>query len=414
MTGRPALAARRAALALALGLAAVALPAAAQPPGTASGDGPASAPAPDAAARGGPPWERVRIAVRVDAMPFAWRELRPGREGTAEIAADPGLAADPDHLVFDGFLYTLCIRAALHAGFSPELVPITAAARRAFLAGLEPGGTGAPPAPEVPAFDLLCDPTTLSLARMYRIEESERFVFSPIVFVANSSYVRPTGPVDVSGIEVDPAACRVHEDIEGDGRVVAGYVAGTTAEDGFLAAFERRALGPEVRSYCPVEFHSHRDGMAAICSGRLHAYFGDIDIISAYEREIAARPGRPCRLAYTRDFLIYEPYALLVGEGPDGFRPRFVRELYRLFSDGTVSDAFARYFPERRQSAALSMLFRINGVPMGRLPAAALAVEPPVPGVDGAPEPGPPNEPDIPPPVSQLGPGPGAARTATE
>jgi hypothetical protein len=123
--------------------------------------------------------------------------------------------------------------------------------------------------------------------------------------------------------------------------------------------------------------------MRDVCAGRINFYFGDIDIISAYEREIRSQAGGSCPIAYTRDFLIYEPYALLIGRGTDGFRPKFVRELYRLFSDGTVSDSYARYFSDRRPSAALSMLFRINGVPMGRLPGGAV----PDP-VEGGPTPG--------------------------
>jgi ABC-type amino acid transport substrate-binding protein len=349
-------------------------------------------------------WPKVRIGVRVDAMPFAWRELRPRRE---DNIPQPG-----DHLVFRGVLVDLCTRAALHAGFSPELVPVDATQRSRFLErlALKPDDNTRNGNDDWPPFQLLCDPTTVSLSRMYRIEESEDFLFSPIVFVANSSYVQPTVPVDATSSEATLGECKVHEDVAGEKRIVAGFVAGTTAHDGFQAAFDRRVLGPDVRTYCPQAFVSHLDGMDAVCGGKLHAYFGDIDIISAYEREINARPGRTCRLTYTRTFLIYEPYALLIGRGTDGFRPKFVRELYRLFSDGTVSDSYARYFSDRRPSAALSMLFRINGVPMGRLPGgAALDAHEDDPALgDEAPEPG--REPEVLTPGAQISsPGPRSA-----
>jgi ABC-type amino acid transport substrate-binding protein len=348
----------------------------------------------------GADWESVRIGVRVDAMPFAWRDLKPEREGAADGDAKP-------HLVFRGFLVDLCKTAAIHARFRPEMVEVTADRRREFLRGLEPVGSGWPPAgedggrtAEDPGFDLLCDPTTLSLSRMYLMSEDERFVFSPIVFVANSSFVTPNpvaleearkagkwaarpaaadeaSPVDSEAVDeppVAPADAAGKDECYPGGSptgptFVAGYVTGTTARDAVTAAVDLGRFARPAKEYCARSFPSHRDGMTAICSGAINYYFGDIDIIAAYEKEIDALPGKSCDLEYTRDFLIYEPYAVLVGEGKNGFRQKFVRELYRLFSDGTVQDVFDAYFPDRRSSAALDMLFRINGVPFGSLPA---------------------------------------------
>ena len=334
----------------------------------------------------------VRIGVREDSRPFAWRDLRPE---TAE-------GDDPKHMIFRGFLVELCTKAAIHAEYRPELVPVTAKERRKFLGTLDPEAASdlSSDVVVVPDFDVLCDPTTVSLSRMYRLGVDEKFVFSPILFVANSSFVRPNpialAAADAAGKWLAPAAgeegdagdfefARTKEKQEWlakhgkkldcvpgkkpDGpELTAGFVTGTTAEDAARAAIDLGRLDP-AKQYCLYSFESHRDGMEAICRGIIGYYSGDIDIISAYETEIAAAPDKACKLVYTRDFLIYEPYALLVGEGLDGFRPKFIRELYRLFADDTVKDAFAAYFPARRASTALTMLFQINGIPMGTIPA---------------------------------------------
>jgi ABC-type amino acid transport substrate-binding protein len=314
-------------------------------------------------------WPKVLIAVRVDAMPFAWRDPRPEQARIQQNAQQDAQQASDSHRVFRGFLVELCNQAAIHAGFSPELVAITASQRSAFLNNFTPSNWKTQTSSDsYPAFDVLCDPTTISLSRMYRIHEGEDYVFSPILFVANSSFVRAGRKASQGAIE-PPAEDCIQVTAGVSDKVVAGFVVGTTAERAFSAARERRALGGNFGQYCSKTYDSHQQGMEDICAGKIGAYFGDIDIIRAYQREIASQPGGDCPLEYTRDFLIYEPYALLVGRGKREFRAKFMRELYRLFSDGTVEDAYRRHFPDQRPSAALSMLFRINGVPMGQLPA---------------------------------------------
>ena len=319
----------------------------------------------------------VTIGVREDTRPFAWRDLRPEHDG----------GEAPKHEIFRGFLVDLCVKAAIHAGYRPKLVPVTAEARRKFLDERDPyeRDDAGDEAIDVPRFHVLCDPTTISLSRMYRLGDDEEFVFSPIVYVANSSFVEvdqyalkkakeegkwpaaEEAAADESAVAGSlPETCIPGSKPNG-ASVKAGFVTGTTAKAALEAAIDLGSLG-RVKEYCPYAFKSHRDGMEAVCSGSIRYYFGDLDIISEYEKEISAVPKKSCKIKYTREFLIYEPYAILVGAGDDGFRPKFMRELYRLFSDGTVERAFTANFPDRRASSALSMLFQINGIPMGTLP----------------------------------------------
>jgi hypothetical protein len=351
---------------------------------------------------GGEDWPTVKIGVRIDARPFAWREDRP--EQPEGDSAGTGAEGDADatgyHSIYRGFLVKLCTHAVRDAGFRFELVDVSAEERKGFLELLKPKGEGTAASetddgetPEAGAgangqaleIDLLCDPTTISLSRMYLMQDSEAWIFSPIVFVSNSSFVEWTAPLGraspIPGTDSQhtgstnpgtaPPDCGGGAPVDGMPQPFAGYVTGTTALDALRAAQDLGVIAEDVRA---CEFTNHRDGMEAICRGGIRYYFGDVDIISSYQRlfdppekSSTDRVRLRCDLTYNRNFLTYEPYAFLVGKGPEGegFRHKFVRELYRLFSDGTVEREYDVAFENRSKSAALSMLFLINGVPFG-------------------------------------------------
>ena len=118
------------------------------------------------------------MGVRTDARPFiAWSDQ------------------SEEYL---GFFWDICTEAVDRAGYTiATKVQVDATLRADFLNK----GIG--------DYDLLCDPTTITLERMRRFadeEETAQLEFSPIVFVANGSFVQqergapdPAGRGRVSG-----------------------------------------------------------------------------------------------------------------------------------------------------------------------------------------------------------------------
>lgn len=320
--------------------------------------------------------EPVEIAVRVDAKPFAWQD---------------GSGA------FRGFLVDLCREAVIRAGFLPVERAMTAKQRASIIEG-----SGAID------FDLMCDPTTISLERLQVLagRKGEELVFSPILFVANGTYVsrpdyvRPLLAKDVAAAkskgfvgtayasmvaaigslaqdrpaEAPPSAkyalpedcglVRGAEQVKQPaGYMVAGYITGATARTVAIKAVnDPESPVPSGDLWvCLKEFDDHKSAVAAICgdrdaAGSIDLYFGDSDIIAAY------RTGK-CNVKPAPRPLSYEPYAVLVSDRTMGFREAFVRSLYELFSDGTVGKRFDTYFSGHSQSDPLQVLFRINSIP---------------------------------------------------
>jgi hypothetical protein len=310
----------------------------------------------------------VTIAVRTDARPFAWQ------------AAD-----NPES--FGGYLVDICIDATTRAGFHFNLVPIDAFERENMLKGeFELDDL---------SVDLLCDPTTITLARLDRLAEkpeSQHAVFSPILFVANGSYVqhRTSEPCSLAEPVADDLRwCNrkllsaeegvvVLEDrkclrppsqgtaAEVDEYLLAGYVRGTTADRAIERAVQwnRVPLRPN-QTLCLVAAPSHTDGIGRLCRGELHFYFGDMDIIEAYRAEQA----QACEIVRAEAPLSYEPYALLVPSKNPAFRAKFVAAIYEIFADGTAPGRFEHHFEGLERSTALTMLYRINSIPNHRPPA---------------------------------------------
>jgi ABC-type amino acid transport substrate-binding protein len=106
--------------------------------------------------------ESIKMAVRSDARPFIWKNAASG--------------------MYLGFFWDICTKAVQRAGHQIELVEINSEQRGTILRS----GT--------PEIDLLCDPTTITLQRMQNFSakgQAPDLDFSQIVFVANSSFVRP-------------------------------------------------------------------------------------------------------------------------------------------------------------------------------------------------------------------------------
>lgn len=311
--------------------------------------------------------QEIGIAGRKDARPFVWQD-----DGTGQLL---------------GFLWDICTRATQRAGYSFRPIPIESSEKDDFLAS----GAG--------NYDLLCDPTTITLYRMKnfmeRIEVSH-LVFSPIVFVANGSYARhdnlqkaQPGWGELSATKAKEADCSKLSKQAADGIPIAGtskrwitmvpddekvrieiwgYVKGATIgakleRDKALDAVTPDGSHPLI---CLQPFASHKEAAEAFCTNRLARYFGDADIIKATIKARSERPGGSCKsgVSFAADGT-YEPYALVTSSRncPE-FPKRFAYALYEMFADGTVDRLFVGHFGAGK-SDYVRTLFQINSVPRG-------------------------------------------------
>ncbi|WP_434050748.1 MAG: hypothetical protein RDA78_15600 [Roseibium sp.] len=344
----------------------------------------------------------VVVGVRTDARPFVWWD-----ESTKG---------------FNGFVYSLCLKAVTHTGYMPAFVKVDSIARTKFLE------TGAGD------YDLLCDPTTLTLSRAMHFADHSKsgnkslgsLHFSPIYFVANGGHVELKAKSKIIGkgafqietehlqktnacvdaikevwapseIDQDARQARVSEDQSSQSRLkkwlndniqlryhkpdekietpvtnvsVWGYVRG--------ASIEKRVLSDQQESYedrttvCLHVFDTHEEAAARFCDGYLSRYYGDLDIIRA-TLLVASDTNSACEYEEASEQQrTYEPYAFVVSSGryPD-FPNKFAAALYALFHSNSVQDEHAASFPGVSTTTYLKTLFLINKVPSGESGGAA-------------------------------------------
>ncbi|MCA1408516.1 transporter substrate-binding domain-containing protein [Ensifer sp. IC3342] len=342
--------------------------------------------------------EEITVGVRSDARPFIWQDRNTNG--------------------YNGFFWDICTEAVQRAGYRFKAVNVETGKRAKFLS------TGAGD------FDLLCDPTTITLKRMQNFAYdggAPHLEFSPIIFVANGSYVqqqrraiapkaagnipegapgKPTCNEVVSWldrVEGDkpeawkwwPAPRLRAADLKkapphaaegffgwfnfdftlrrqpqgGDEKMktfeVWGYVEGSTSEE--TVKLQATAQSRNGLMVCPRAMSSHEDAARAFCSGSLARYYGDVDMIRAALAGYSEDTGTRCAADFTPAAAgSYEPYAFVVSTRHfSDFPERLTLALYGMFEDGTVERLFTGHFPETQKSHFLGTLFRINSIPAG-------------------------------------------------
>lgn len=319
--------------------------------------------------------QEIAIGAREDARPFVWR--------------------DGDTGEYLGFLWDICTKATQRAGYSFHVTPLSAGDKDEFLNR----GTK--------NFDLLCDPTTITLYRMKKFTEKgelSHLSFSPIVFVANGAYATHSlteaqpgwGELSDSPQHTTPCADLLNQAEKAKvtqwpipwitmvpptkkGRLrfeIWGYVKGSTIG----AALERDNLLRQAvdtslkqadstgdrRLVCLRSFASHEEAADWFCTDRLARYFGDADIIKATIKSRSERPGASCTsgVNFSADGT-YEPYAYVTSSrNVPEFPRKFEYALYEMFADGTVERLFTGHFGSGK-SEYLRTLFQINSIPRG-------------------------------------------------
>ncbi len=336
----------------------------------------------------------IEIAIREDAAPFAWVEQK-GDEPAS----------------YHGFLWKVCLNAVDRAHYRYNVTKINAEQRKQLLTDGHFQVEGISDRKQV---NLLCDPTTITLARLRNFDDPQSgandLEFSPIVFIANGSYVRKFGAPPLverkPGMSVDkfcseqlskrppfvpgqfempvPPHNKATWSTREDGKrrwwlprlwprpqprpdnptpyEIWGYVEGTTIGDEVDGAIGR----VNDRVICPEILKSHQEAAWKFCAGGLHRYFGDIELIKAALATQRKMSGNSCAADLSQSGQgTYEPYAFVLSSahGRGEFPERFSKELYSMFEDGTIDRIFLRHFV--RKSEYLDILFRINSVPQG-------------------------------------------------
>jgi len=248
----------------------------------------------------------LRIAFREDAPPFSFTD-------------DAGLPA--------GFTIDLCRSVAKHIGEQLNIndlkinyVLVTAENR---FEAIENGNA-----------DLLCEPTSETLARREKVD------FSIPTFVDGASLlVGGDGPGDFSALS---------------GKKI-GVLAGTTTEQSLRDTLARANINAEI---APAK--THQEGLAMLDKGEIVAYFGDRAIL-AY---LAAKSSDASKLRLADNYFSLEPYALALPHGDEDFRLAVDRALSHIYRSGEISVVFAHTFgSEMQPSDTLKTLYTVSALP---------------------------------------------------
>jgi ABC-type amino acid transport substrate-binding protein len=248
----------------------------------------------------------IRIAYRADAPPFAYNDKS-------------GVPA--------GFIVDLCRAVAKHLGTQLKLptlrvayLPVTAADR---FAAIEQGKA-----------DLLCEPTTETLARRQEVD------FSIPTFVDGAGLmIRSDGPRSLQALA---------------GRKI-GVLAGTTTEEELRNTLKDAGITADV-----IPAQTHAEGLALLDNGKVSAYFADRSILLFLIRQSKA----PDKLMLADNYLTVEPYALALPRGDENFRLAVDRALSHIYRDGEIAAIFSQTFGGTvKPSGIIQTLYVIAALP---------------------------------------------------
>lgn len=250
--------------------------------------------------------QTIRLAHREDAPPFSYKE--------------PGAAAP------SGFIVELCrvvaqkLAQQLGTTLKIAYVPVTATNR---FDVIERGDA-----------DLLCEPTSATLARRQKVD------FSIATFVDGASLLtRDTNLADLKSM---------------GGRTI-GVLAGTTTEQRLRGALREQGVAAEV-----VLAPTHAAGLAMIDDGRITAYFADQTILAF----LLNQSRNAEKLAIAEEYLSIEVYALALARGDTEFRLAVDTALSRIYRGGEIGAVFDKAFGGQiRPTDMLKTLYMLSALP---------------------------------------------------
>ncbi|HUS52539.1 MAG TPA: amino acid ABC transporter substrate-binding protein [Thermohalobaculum sp.] len=181
--------------------------------------------------------------------------------------------------------------------------------------------------------DLLCGAATITLSRREIVD------FSIPTFVDGASVLTLTGTSqDFTAL----AGKRI------------GVRAATTTEQALIASLRSNAIEAEVH---PVA--DHAEGLRAVETGEIDAYFGDQSILYAL-RDTSAQKDR---LVVAGNTLTLELHGLALPLGDHSFRLEVDRALSQLYTSGRMADIFEATFPNAEPSESIRYIHTFAPVP---------------------------------------------------
>lgn len=247
---------------------------------------------------------KIKIGYRTDAPPFSYKN---------EIGEPAGYTVDLCRSV------SAIIGKRLNRSISLTYVPVTAKNR---FQAVQSGKV-----------DLLCGATTETISRRKLVQ------FSVSTFVTGAGVIyRANGPKDFKALA---------------GRVI-GVTRGTTTEKDLAATLQKLSINAQV-----LGVRNHDEGLTALQSGQVDAYFGDRAILMSLLRK-STNSLQSLTLS-ARHFSI-ETYALAMPRGNDAFRDQVDWALSYIYKSGGFKKLFQNSFGNAQPSDFLKALIVINAL----------------------------------------------------
>jgi polar amino acid transport system substrate-binding protein/glutamate/aspartate transport system substrate-binding protein len=247
----------------------------------------------------------IRLGVREDAAPFAWR-------------TDQGGIA--------GYSVDLCVAVAKYIkhdlkmdNLEAELVIVTAADRFDAVADGK--------------IDLLCEATSATLSRREKVD------FSLPTYIDGASVLeRPDGPAtfkELAGHKI-------------------GVLTGTTTQEALGEVLKKEGISAEV-----IAVDTHDEGLDQLKTKKIDAYFADRTILQFMLFGDSDLAGYKLADSY----FTYEPYAIALPLGDSAYRLAVDRALSRIYRSSAIEKIFQATFQGGKPSDALRYLYLITPMP---------------------------------------------------
>lgn len=318
--------------------------------------------------------EDLRVGYRIDAKPFSNCTLE-------DKAACEAWALGPNAR-FEGFVAGICDFVFDDMNVQIKTVGVTAITRTQMLKATEPENR----------IDVLCDSMSVTFAR------SEKYLFTPLVFVSGVSYavsrsardreekafidamsdlVGPDGPPEAWSKLARVPLCSEMDATGAPPVFRVGVLADTTAEEAVTQAkaqqlFRLNRGGRTGERVCIERVETgYRSALEKLCAGQFSYFFGDRDLLSRHLNSIREADDKnenaeavPCDAELSSAFFSFEPYAIAVRADRPEIFTQIQTSLFRFFIEPERVEAlFHKSFGEgSRPSELVESLFRLNAL----------------------------------------------------
>jgi polar amino acid transport system substrate-binding protein/glutamate/aspartate transport system substrate-binding protein len=182
--------------------------------------------------------------------------------------------------------------------------------------------------------DLLCGALTINLARRQSVDFSQ-----PIFLTGASALLRKDSPDYLMVLFLDKRPTQVSAK-QASATSTIGVRSDTTT-----SATLREALGPDVPKTRIADFATHQDGLAALESHRIDAYFADRALLF----DLAAHAHTPSALAIGNRLFTHEPYGIALRQDDSAFRLLVDQTLTDLYQSDDFTKLLTTYFGDEGQ-----------------------------------------------------------------